>query len=64
MNSFEHVYGQRWKELYDMEKKRREDLERELKEARHRLDADMEIAYEDYKTQLLREGWKLSIIAN
>ena len=28
----------------------------EFKMARHRLEGDMEIAYEDYKTQLLREG--------
>jgi 5,10-methylenetetrahydrofolate reductase len=39
-----------------MEKRRREELEVEFKEARHRLEADMEIAYQDYQTQLLREG--------
>lgn len=56
LNSFEYVYGKRWKELYEHEKKRRLELELELKDARKRLDSDMEIAYEDYKTQLLREG--------
>jgi len=49
------VYGQRWKELYKLEVKRRAELEAELRDARARLEADMEIAYEDYKTQLMRE---------
>jgi hypothetical protein len=54
-NSFEHVYGQRWKELYALEAKRRAELEVELKESRMRLESDMEVAYDDYKTQLMRE---------
>jgi hypothetical protein len=56
MNSFEYVYGRRWKELYEYENKRRQELEAELREQRRRLDADMEVAYEDYKAELLREG--------
>lgn len=56
LNSFEFVYGRKWKEVYDVEKKRREELEIELKEGRRRLEADMEIAYQDYQAQLLREG--------
>ncbi len=55
-NSFELVFGRRWKELYDMERARRAQVEAELKEARMRLEADMELAYQDYQTQLLREG--------
>lgn len=39
-----------------MERQRRAQLEEELKEARRRLEADMDIAYQDYQTQLLREG--------
>src|SRR3954463_14948322 len=54
-NSFEHVYGQRWKDLYKMEVQRRAELEQEFRDSRARLEADMEIAYEDYKTQLMRE---------
>lgn len=57
MNSFEYVYGRRWKELYEYEAKRRVELEAELREQRRRLDADMELAYEDYKADLLREGF-------
>ena len=54
-NSFEYVFGLKWKELYEMERQRRNQLEEELKEARRRLEADMEIAYQDYQTQMLRE---------
>jgi proline- and glutamine-rich splicing factor len=58
-NTFELMFGQRWKELYEMEKVKREQLEAELKESRDRLEQDMELAYQDYQTHLLREG-KLS----
>ncbi|PAV83281.1 hypothetical protein WR25_19825 [Diploscapter pachys] len=54
-NSFEFVYGQKWKDLYEMEKQRRAALEDELKEARKRLEQDMELAYQDYQAQMLRE---------
>lgn len=55
-NSFEFVYGMKWKELYDVEKQRRSQLEDELRESRRRLEADMELAYQDYQAQMLREG--------
>ncbi|KAH7730862.1 Protein PSF-1 a [Aphelenchoides avenae] len=54
-HSFEHMYGLKWKELYELEKRRRAELDNELREARRRLEGDMEIAYEDYKAQCLRE---------
>lgn len=44
-----------------MERQRRNQLEEELKEARRRLEADMEIAYQDYQTQMLREGKVYSV---
>ncbi|VDN29432.1 unnamed protein product [Gongylonema pulchrum] len=55
-NSFEYVFGLKWKELYELERQRRAQLEEELKEARRRLEADMDLAYQDYQTQILREG--------
>ncbi|KAL3111495.1 hypothetical protein niasHT_018270 [Heterodera trifolii] len=55
MNSFEYIYGRRWKDLYEFERKRRAEVEAELREQRRRLDADMEAEYEDYKAQMLRE---------
>ncbi|GMS89353.1 hypothetical protein PENTCL1PPCAC_11528, partial [Pristionchus entomophagus] len=54
-NTFEFVYGMKWKELYENERRRREGLESELKEERKRLEADMELAYQDYQAQMLRE---------
>lgn len=54
-NSFEYIFGQKWKELYEVERQRRAQLEEELKEARRRLEADMDLAYQDYQAQMLRE---------
>uniref|UniRef100_A0A1I7Y1B3 Paraspeckle component 1 n=2 Tax=Steinernema glaseri TaxID=37863 RepID=A0A1I7Y1B3_9BILA len=54
-NSFEYVYGKKWKELFEMERKKREELEAEMSEARRRLELDMEVAYQDYQAQMLRE---------
>lgn len=47
-NTFEFVYGLKWKELYEMERQRRNQLEDELRDARRRLESDMELAYQDY----------------
>ncbi|KAL3122514.1 hypothetical protein niasHT_003050 [Heterodera trifolii] len=44
-----------WKDLYEFERKRRAEVEAELREQRRRMDADMEAEYEDYKAQMLRE---------
>ncbi|VDP03832.1 unnamed protein product [Soboliphyme baturini] len=57
--SFEYEFGTRWKELYQMERIKREQLEQEFKEARQRLENDMDIAYQDYQAMLLREGRRL-----
>jgi uncharacterized protein with von Willebrand factor type A (vWA) domain len=54
--SFELEFGQRWKEIYQLERMRREQLEQELREHRERLESDMDIAYQDYQTHLMREG--------
>ncbi|TKR77728.1 hypothetical protein L596_018646 [Steinernema carpocapsae] len=54
-NSFEYVYGKKWKELFEMERKKRDELEAELTESRRRLELDMEVAYQDYQAQMLRE---------
>nr|5CA5_A Chain A, NONO-1 [Caenorhabditis elegans]5CA5_B Chain B, NONO-1 [Caenorhabditis elegans] len=52
-NSFEYVYGMKWKELYVVEQKRRAQLDEELRESRRRLESDMELAYQDYQAQML-----------
>lgn len=47
----------KWKELYVVEQKRRAQLDEELRESRRRLESDMELAYQDYQAQMLREGY-------
>lgn len=54
--SFEYSYGKRWKELYKHEKAQREQLEQELLCKRRQLEADMQIAFEDYQAEKIREG--------
>lgn len=52
---FEYEFGQRWKDLYAEERLRREALEREFQSAREQLAAQMDMAYEEYQAQHLRE---------
>ncbi len=40
-----------------MEKVRREQLEQEFREQRERLEADMDVAFQDYQAMLIREGF-------
>ncbi|KAI6223604.1 hypothetical protein M3Y99_01450000 [Aphelenchoides fujianensis] len=52
--SFEFSYGMRWKELYQFEKSRREQLDAELRDRRRQLEADMELEFEDFRAERLR----------
>ena len=54
--TFEFEFGNRWKELFQMEKVRHEQLDQELRDARERLDGDMDLAYQDYQAELMRQG--------
>jgi len=56
--TFEFDFGNRWKELYQMERVKREQLEQELKDAKERLDNDMELAYQEYQAAMMREDLK------
>jgi len=53
--SFEFEFGNRWKEIYRMERLRREQLERELRESREKLEGEMELAFQEYQAAQLRE---------
>jgi hypothetical protein len=46
----------RWKDLYKHEKEQREQLEQQILANRRQLEADMEIAFEDYQAEKIREG--------
>ncbi|KRZ14779.1 Paraspeckle component 1, partial [Trichinella zimbabwensis] len=53
--TFEFEYGNRWKALYEVEQLKRDELERQLKEARMQLENEMEMMREDYRAMVLRE---------
>ncbi|XP_037075249.1 protein no-on-transient A-like [Pollicipes pollicipes] len=53
--SFESEYGSRWKQLYDMEKQRRSQLEKEIKMEMDKLRDQMEFARREHETEMLRE---------
>jgi len=52
--TFEAEFSQRWKQLYDLEKQQRDQLENQIKEARERLLEEETFAVKDWQTQQLR----------
>lgn len=54
--SFEFEYSQRWKSLDDMEKQQRQQVEKNIREARDKLESEMEDAYHEHQANLLRQG--------
>ena len=53
--SFEAEYGARWKQLYEMEKQRRDQLDQEIKMEMDKLRDQMEFARRQHETEMLRE---------
>lgn len=53
--SFEHEYGTRWKQLYEMFKQKQDGLKRELAIEEEKLEAQMEFARYEHETEMLRE---------
>lgn len=53
--------GLKWKNLYEQEKKRSEELEREMKEWKRRVEMDRQIAMQDYQAQMMREGERVNV---
>lgn len=54
--TFEFEYSQRWKSLDDMEKQQRQQVEKNINEAREKLEAEMDDAYHEHQANLLRQG--------
>lgn len=52
--SFEHSFALRWKELYDVEKQKRERVEQEILEARRMLQEQIEYSRLEHDTMQLR----------
>lgn len=55
IDSFEHEYGTRWKQLYELYKTKQEALKRELRMEEEKLEAQMEYARYEHETELLRQ---------
>ncbi|XP_062563280.1 hrp65 protein-like isoform X2 [Armigeres subalbatus] len=54
-SSFEHEYGQRWKQLYELYRQKAEALKREMIMEEEKLEAQIEFARYEHETEQLRE---------
>lgn len=48
----------RWKALIEMEKQQQEQVDRNIKEAREKLEMEMEAARHEHQVMLMRQGEK------
>lgn len=55
INSFEHEYGTRWKNLHELYKQKYDALKREMLLDEEKLEAQMEYARYEHETEMLRE---------
>ncbi|XP_051958670.1 non-POU domain-containing octamer-binding protein-like isoform X2 [Xyrauchen texanus] len=53
--SFEYEYAMRWKALMEMEKQQYEQVDRNIKEAQEKLEAEMEAARHEHQVILMRQ---------
>ncbi|XP_028312796.1 non-POU domain-containing octamer-binding protein [Gouania willdenowi] len=53
--SFEYEYAMRWKALMEMEKQQFEMVDRNMKEAQEKLEAEMEAARHEHQVMLMRQ---------
>ncbi|XP_018602063.1 non-POU domain-containing octamer-binding protein [Scleropages formosus] len=53
--TFEYEYAMRWKALMEMEKQQYEQVERNIKEAQEKLEAEMEAARHEHQVMLMRQ---------
>lgn len=54
--TFEFEYSKRWKSLDEMEKQQRQQVEKNMQEAREKLESEMEDAYHEHQANMLRQG--------
>ncbi|KGL97784.1 Paraspeckle component 1, partial [Charadrius vociferus] len=50
-----HLYASRWKALDEMEKQQREQVDRNIREAKEKLEAEMEAARHEHQLMLMRQ---------
>ncbi|TRY94427.1 hypothetical protein DNTS_011353 [Danionella cerebrum] len=53
--TFEYEYSQRWKSLDEMEKQQRQQVDKNIREAREKLEAEMEDAFHEHQANMLRQ---------
>ncbi|KAG1659636.1 Non-POU domain-containing octamer-binding protein [Nymphon striatum] len=58
-DTFEYDFAMRWKELFEVEKKKREQLELDIQEQRAKLEEQMEFAIYESETQKLRDQLRM-----
>uniref|UniRef100_A0A3Q1GQR4 Paraspeckle component 1 n=1 Tax=Acanthochromis polyacanthus TaxID=80966 RepID=A0A3Q1GQR4_9TELE len=54
--TFEFEYSSRWKALDEMEKQQREQVDKNIKEAKEKLEAELESAKHEHQLMLMRQG--------
>lgn len=59
LGSFEHEFGTKWKQLYDLFKQKHEALKREMIIEEEKLEAQMEYVRYEHETERLREQLKM-----
>ena len=59
--TFEFEYASRWKGLHEMEKQQREQVDKNIKEAKEKLEAELESAKHEHQLMMMRQGSCLKI---
>lgn len=54
--TFEFEFSSRWKALDEMEKQQRDQVDRNIKEAKEKLEAELESAKHEHQLMLMRQG--------
>lgn len=62
-NTFESEWAQRWRALEEMEGSQREALDKQFKEARDKLQGEMDQAIQEHEAVLMRQGISVMNIA-
>lgn len=59
MGAFEHEFGTKWKQLYDLYKQKHDALKREMQIEEEKLEAQMEYARFEHETESLRDQLRM-----
>lgn len=62
-NTFESEWAQRWRAIEEMEVTQREALDKQFKEAREKLESEMDQAIQEHEAVLMRQGFQIKVFA-